>query len=677
LSARRIRTLLTAAAFVAAVASDARPQTRPAPLELLDVPYLPQSEALCGGAAAAMVMRYWGARGVYAESFSDLVRGDAGIRGEDLLRALAQRGWTARSFRGDPIVVREQLARRRPIVALLEDRPGRFHYVVLVAWPDGRVLLHDPARAPFRVLTDAEFIRAWERSGFWTLLVLPESPEKTESTEKTELPEKAEKPEKPEKTEKPGGACTGMVEEGVRLAGVGDRAAARRLFELAAAACPQASAPWREMAGLHALGREWRDAADVARHAVALDPNDGHAWRILATATYLGGDPEGALEAWNRIGEPRVDIVNIRGLERTRFDVVSSAAAIAPQALLTAEALARARRRVAEIPSLQTSRVLFQPAESGAAEVDVVVFERPMLPIDRPSLAAIGIRALAEREASVAIASPTGAGEAVRVAWRWWNERPRISLGFSTPVRNGAVLHIEAFGERQTYGPETARVVERRRGASLALADWPRADTRWELRAGADRFEGGGRFGSMGAGIERRFAGDTLSVSSRGEAWFGTATTWTARAGVDWRSTRSREGNQAIATAGLIVTGNRSPLALWSGAGTGPRADALLRAHPVLDDGRVDGAVFGRRLLYAGVEWRRWLPPWKRVLRIAPAIFVDAARAVDGASFSDSRGHVDVGVGIRFVVPGAGVVGIDVGRGLRDGRTALSIGWRY
>ena len=37
----------------------------------------------------AMVMRYWGATGVYAETFADLVDPTAGgIRGEDLLNAL-------------------------------------------------------------------------------------------------------------------------------------------------------------------------------------------------------------------------------------------------------------------------------------------------------------------------------------------------------------------------------------------------------------------------------------------------------------------------------------------------------------------------------------------------------------------------------------------------------------
>ena len=36
----------------------------------LDVPYVAQSEALCGGAASAMVLRYWGARGIDAEQFA-------------------------------------------------------------------------------------------------------------------------------------------------------------------------------------------------------------------------------------------------------------------------------------------------------------------------------------------------------------------------------------------------------------------------------------------------------------------------------------------------------------------------------------------------------------------------------------------------------------------------------
>ena len=41
-------------------------------LTILAVPFSPQSDQLCGGAAAAMVLRYWGEREVHAEDFAAL-----------------------------------------------------------------------------------------------------------------------------------------------------------------------------------------------------------------------------------------------------------------------------------------------------------------------------------------------------------------------------------------------------------------------------------------------------------------------------------------------------------------------------------------------------------------------------------------------------------------------------
>src|SRR3990167_6103920 len=61
---------------------------------LLDVPYLPQTEDLCGGAAVAMVLRYWGERQAYAEDFAALVdRSASGIRTDVLAAEAARLGW--------------------------------------------------------------------------------------------------------------------------------------------------------------------------------------------------------------------------------------------------------------------------------------------------------------------------------------------------------------------------------------------------------------------------------------------------------------------------------------------------------------------------------------------------------------------------------------------------------
>ena len=103
--------------------------TRPPP-PVLDVPYLPQSELLCGGAALAMVERWWGRRGVYAEDFISLVRPELrGILTSDLVAAARARGWETRAFDGTPEEVRSILEQGQPVVALIQVAPGRYHYV--------------------------------------------------------------------------------------------------------------------------------------------------------------------------------------------------------------------------------------------------------------------------------------------------------------------------------------------------------------------------------------------------------------------------------------------------------------------------------------------------------------------------------------------------------------------
>src|SRR6188474_2681190 len=129
------------------------------------VPYLPQSEALCGGAAAAMVMRFWGAQGVYADAFAPLVdKAAGGIHTSALARELQARGWRTDAGGGDLARLAGEVRAGRPVIALIEDRPGRYHYVVVVsASVAGPIVVHDPARAPSRALDVATFERKWAK----------------------------------------------------------------------------------------------------------------------------------------------------------------------------------------------------------------------------------------------------------------------------------------------------------------------------------------------------------------------------------------------------------------------------------------------------------------------------------------------------------------------------------
>jgi Peptidase C39 family len=665
--------LLMAAAFpctaTAAATEDA--------VRLLEVPYLPQTEQLCGGAAAAMVMRYWGARDVHADTFAHLVSPAlGGIRGEDLLRALTARSWQATSFRGDKDLVAKHLSLGRPIIALIEDRPGAFHYVVLVAWTANRVIAHDPARAPFRIHDEAAFLAAWEKSGYWAMLLLAgeHSRDAGAAAAGASVPS----------TSVDRDACAPITVEGVRLAGAGQVDAARRLLEVATEACPSASGPRRELAGVHAIRGEWSLAATRAREALDRDAADTHAARILGTSLFLSENADDALEAWNVAGEPRIDLVTVHGLERVRHDPVAKLLQLENRAMLTPDALRRARRRLAELPAASATRVAYVPRERGRADVEATIVERSLFPTGLVPLGAIAAEAAIDREVRVAIGSVTGGGEAFGVGWRWWEQRPAAAVTMSMPSpidRVGAVWTVSAEYDQQTYG--ATEVEERRRSATFSAVDWIGDRWRWQAGAGVARWSGRDLAVALNGSLARHAADDRWRIQSALRIYAGGVDTASASLFSEWRSKRAlRQGSGQApertvwhARGGLEVTGDSAPLGLWPGAGTGHARTPLLRAHALLDDGVIRDGVFGRTLAHGGIEWRRWMQPGLRLWRIAPAVFVDVARAWRTADGFDRRAHADIGAGVRVNVPGGGAFRVDVARGLRDGEMAVSAGW--
>lgn len=128
--------------------------------------------------------------------------------------------------------------------------------------------------------------------------------------------------------------------------------------------------------------------------------------------------------------------------------------------------------------------------------------------------------------------------------------------------------------------------------------------------------------------------------------------------------------------AGATLATDAAPLALWPGASAGRGRGVLLRAHPLHESGIVTSDVFGRRMLYASVE-RQHIVKTLSFASIAVAGFVDAAHAWRGVNDSASSPlHVDFGGGLRINSPKTGgMVRIDFGYGLRDGRVRLSAGW--
>ena len=121
-----------------------------------------------------MVMRYWGERGADAESFRSLVDPKAGgIRTDALAADLRGRDWNATALEGSSDTLAHELRQGRPVIALVEDHPRTYHFVVVVARNADGVVFHDPARAPFRVMRAADFDKRWSAARRWMLVVTP------------------------------------------------------------------------------------------------------------------------------------------------------------------------------------------------------------------------------------------------------------------------------------------------------------------------------------------------------------------------------------------------------------------------------------------------------------------------------------------------------------------------
>jgi hypothetical protein len=631
-----------------------------------------------------MVLRYWGKVGVLAEDFAPLVAPrEAGIRTEVLVEAVEAYGWTALPMLGSPGDIASHVAHGRPVIALIRTGADAYHYVVVVGWANGWVILHDPNTRPFRVMRQGEFAALWSGSGDWALLVLP--------PHRTELEGASDATSAAPPLRAALDVCDVMVDEGIRLAQQGDTAEAELEFRAAQSLRPTSAAPLRERAGLRFRAEDWVGAGRLAERALALDPDDSHAWRLLAGSRYLAGDVEGALQAWNHVSEPRTDLTRIDGLTRIRFSAVAGQLDLSPGRLLTPRAFRQARRRLAELPAQMESRLGWRPVPGGMAQVNVTLLERPPLFGGPWDVGSMGIKALAGREITLDVASPTGNGELWTGGWSWWTDRPRVSLTLAVPAPGGwpGIWRLGGFWERQTYashafsGSESATHAsprrEERRRTALSFSDWPGPDLRIEIGAALDEWKDRGSHLSLGGGAETRWARDRLALGVQVERWISLKSKAPFGAGglsIAWSADGLDRCDAWQGGLGVSSTTWDAPLALWSGAGTGYGRAALLRAHPLLNGGVIQGRAFGRTLVHGTVEKQMW--PWTfGPLRLGWALFVDGARPWGTGGNGRTPWQLDVGTGIRLRGLGMkGRIRIDAARGLVDGESAVSIGWQ-
>lgn len=673
LKPKTLRLLL--ATGLLALSAPGETQDASRPLAVVDVPFFAQTVDLCGGAAAAMVLRYWGDRNVQAEDFAALVDSTkGGISTLDLVNALSARGAIARPIRAEPEDVRREIANSRPVIALIDGGAGRLHYVVIVAWAAGRVMYHDPSLGPFRVSIETEFVSRWNATGGFALVV-------TRASDAVR-PEPASGASTPA-VSRNASPCDSVVDSAIVVAR-GDEPE-RAVADLLAAnqSCPADARPASALAGVRFKQKRFKDAAVFARQAAERAPEDPENWRLLGASLYLSDEPIDALFAWGRIDEPRIDRIEIVGLRRTRADVANEVIGLRPRDLLTRESLAVAERRIDELPSAAGGHLIYQPAPGGRADIVASVSENPLL---EPWLV-LGLRLggelAARREALFRISSPTGRGEALEIGGRFAARRPSAWIALETPRLGGlpGVVRMRALWDRQTYRldgiPRSEATVETRRRGSIEWSHWLSSRSRVAFGFAMDRFGDRFTYGSINGGLEFRLFGDRLAIAGNGGVWGGAgdAPGFSDSGGaISFRSSVAPKRFTFSARLDGRRASAQSPRALYPGAGKGPGRPFLLRSVRLVDDGELIGEVFGRGLGHGIAEIEMSLAKIDAKVataRVGLAVFTDWAKPWD-----TSRGP---GAGPSVFAIGAGVrlrlaaVALRVDAAKRPGRSGILV----
>jgi hypothetical protein len=217
---------------------------------------------------------------------------------------------------------------------------------------------------------------------------------------------------------------------------------------------------------------------------------------------------------------------------------------------------------------------------------------------------------------------------------------------------------------------------------NIGLATWITPALQLSVTLGVDRWQlvSGevAKTVSLGSEVERRLFADRISatLAASRSMGAGSAPFSTLGARLSFASRSEPAPLVLLAVAGGSVASTGSPLALWGGAGEGRARAALLRAHPLLDDGRVVGPVFGRHLLHATTEAQHWFRT--SLVRVGAAAFIDAASAAERLNAPVGRAfQLDAGAGLRLRLPGAAsTLRVDYAHGLRDGADAWTVGWQ-
>lgn len=143
-----------------------------------DVPFFPQDENYCGPASLASVLGYWGQNltqeDVARDVYTPQIKGTITV---DMVNYIRRKGFEAVVYNGGMDRLKEEIDRGHPLILFLHmgvSMMPRRHYIVVVGYDESRESVIAYSGGGKNILIPyGELMKGWERTGNWTLLILP------------------------------------------------------------------------------------------------------------------------------------------------------------------------------------------------------------------------------------------------------------------------------------------------------------------------------------------------------------------------------------------------------------------------------------------------------------------------------------------------------------------------
>ena len=141
-----------------------------------NVPFFPQEAYQCGPASLAGILSYWGVKvspeEIAAQIYSRSAKGTLNL---DMVLYAQNKGLQVIQYQGNIKDLKKNIDLGYPVVVLVDYGFWVYqqnHFMVIVGYHKNGVIANS-GRDQLKFIREEDFLRAWERTDFWTLLIKP------------------------------------------------------------------------------------------------------------------------------------------------------------------------------------------------------------------------------------------------------------------------------------------------------------------------------------------------------------------------------------------------------------------------------------------------------------------------------------------------------------------------